>query len=368
MLSGLLDLALRHRIPVLVAVLAMAGTGVWAFKQLKLEAYPDISDTGVVVVTLYPGFAAEEVEQQVTIPIERASINTARLTSRRSRTIFGLSIVELTFAEAPTTTSRASWSSRSCGTPACPMASRRPWRLYPRASASSTGYVLVGDGYDAMQLQGAAGLGRHASGCCRSRGVADVTTSGPRPAVRDPARSPRPSTSTSSALRQVADAVKNNSRNAGGRAPDDGPRSRSPSAAPGLIRSRRRHREHRPRRAEERSGLRSRRRACAGGASPADRDLRDQSRSAGAQAASRVSCCCAAVGKRQRGAGSGSTRRSTSSAATRLPQGSGSCPSTTGPSWSRARSTRSPACLIEGFVVIVAGAPLLAGQPAARRC
>src|SRR5258705_13195142 len=99
MLSGLLDLALRHRIPVLVAVLAMAGTGVWAFKQLKLEAYPDISDTGVVVVTLYPGFAAEEVEQQVTIPIERGLNNTARLTTRRSRTIFGLSIVELTFAE-----------------------------------------------------------------------------------------------------------------------------------------------------------------------------------------------------------------------------------------------------------------------------
>ncbi|HET9925380.1 MAG TPA: efflux RND transporter permease subunit, partial [Methylomirabilota bacterium] len=99
MLAGLLGLALRHRVPVLVAVLAMAGAGVWAFKQLKLEAYPDISDTGVVVVTLYPGFAAEEVEQQVTIPIERALNNTARLISRRSRTIFGLSIVELTFAE-----------------------------------------------------------------------------------------------------------------------------------------------------------------------------------------------------------------------------------------------------------------------------
>jgi heavy metal efflux system protein len=52
MLSGLLDLALRRRLAVLVAVLAMAGAGVWAFKQLKLEAYPDISDTGVVVVTL----------------------------------------------------------------------------------------------------------------------------------------------------------------------------------------------------------------------------------------------------------------------------------------------------------------------------
>src|SRR5215468_1742853 len=99
MLAGLLGLALRHRVPVLVAVLAMAGAGIWAFKQLKLEAYPDISDTGVVVVTLYPGFAAEEVEQQVTVPIERALNNTPDVIARRSRTIFGLSVVELTFTD-----------------------------------------------------------------------------------------------------------------------------------------------------------------------------------------------------------------------------------------------------------------------------
>ena len=49
---------------------AAAALGLWSFQQLKIEAYPDISDTQVVVVTLYPGRAAEEVEQQVTVPIE----------------------------------------------------------------------------------------------------------------------------------------------------------------------------------------------------------------------------------------------------------------------------------------------------------
>src|SRR5262244_1818697 len=73
--------------------------GAWSFGQLKLEAYPDISDPGVVVITPYPGFAAEEVEQQVTIPIERALNNTPNVIARRSRTIFGLSVVELTFAD-----------------------------------------------------------------------------------------------------------------------------------------------------------------------------------------------------------------------------------------------------------------------------
>jgi AcrB/AcrD/AcrF family len=52
-----------------------------------------------------PGFAAEEVEQQVTIPIERALNNTPNVISRRSRTIFGLSVVELTFEDEPMTIS-----------------------------------------------------------------------------------------------------------------------------------------------------------------------------------------------------------------------------------------------------------------------
>src|SRR5206468_8092268 len=75
----------------------LVALGIWSFQQLQIEAYPDISDTQVVVITLYPGRAAEEVEQQVTIPIERALNSTPNVIARRSRTIFGLSVVELTF-------------------------------------------------------------------------------------------------------------------------------------------------------------------------------------------------------------------------------------------------------------------------------
>ncbi len=82
---------------VLIGV-GLIGLGIWAFGQLKLEAYPDISDTQVVVVSQFPGRAAEEVEQQVTIPIERGLNSTPNVIARRSRTIFGLSVVELTFA------------------------------------------------------------------------------------------------------------------------------------------------------------------------------------------------------------------------------------------------------------------------------
>ena len=75
----------------------MAGFGFWSFLQLRIEAYPDISDTQVVVVTQSSGHAAEEMEQQVTIPIERVLNNVPGIIARRSRTIFGLSVVELTF-------------------------------------------------------------------------------------------------------------------------------------------------------------------------------------------------------------------------------------------------------------------------------
>ena len=98
-MAGLLPYALHHRLLTFVLGLGLVGLGLYSLQQLSVEAYPDISDTGVVVITVHPGNASEEVEQQVTIPIERALNNVPQVIARRSRTIFGLSVVELTFAE-----------------------------------------------------------------------------------------------------------------------------------------------------------------------------------------------------------------------------------------------------------------------------
>jgi cobalt-zinc-cadmium resistance protein CzcA len=97
MIGRLLRFALQQRFITIVLTLAMIGLGVYCFQQLKVEAYPDISDTQVVVITTSPGHAAEEMEQQITIPIERALNSVPNLIARRSRTIYGLSVVELTF-------------------------------------------------------------------------------------------------------------------------------------------------------------------------------------------------------------------------------------------------------------------------------
>ena len=97
MIAKLLRLALHQRFLSILMGLLLVGIGLWAFKQLSIEAYPDISDTQVVVITLYPGHAAEEIEQQVSVPVERALNSVPSVIARRSRTIFGLSVVELTF-------------------------------------------------------------------------------------------------------------------------------------------------------------------------------------------------------------------------------------------------------------------------------
>jgi cobalt-zinc-cadmium resistance protein CzcA len=97
-IAKLMRFAFEQRFVTVLFGIAMVGMGIWAFGQLKVEAYPDISDTQVVVVTLFPGRAAEEVEQQVTVPIERVLNSVPHVIARRSRTIFGLSVVELTFS------------------------------------------------------------------------------------------------------------------------------------------------------------------------------------------------------------------------------------------------------------------------------
>jgi cobalt-zinc-cadmium resistance protein CzcA len=97
MMNHLVASAIRQRFLVLLAAIALTAAGIWSFRQLDVEAYPDLSETQVVVITLVPGHAAEEIERQVTVPVERALQGVPRAIGRRSRTIFGLSVVDITF-------------------------------------------------------------------------------------------------------------------------------------------------------------------------------------------------------------------------------------------------------------------------------
>ena len=99
MLDHLITFALRQRVFVLLAALALAVFGWNAMTTLPIEAFPDVQDVQVQVVTQYLGQAPEEVERSVTLPIEREMSGVPRMTQLRSVSITGLSIVTLTFAD-----------------------------------------------------------------------------------------------------------------------------------------------------------------------------------------------------------------------------------------------------------------------------
>ncbi|QIH32567.1 CusA/CzcA family heavy metal efflux RND transporter [Sphingobacterium sp. DR205] len=81
------------------AFLLIAFFGYYAWKQLTVEAYPDIADVSSQIVTQVPGLAAEEMEQQITIPIEQAINGLPGMEVMRSKTTFGLSMVTIVFKD-----------------------------------------------------------------------------------------------------------------------------------------------------------------------------------------------------------------------------------------------------------------------------
>jgi cobalt-zinc-cadmium resistance protein CzcA len=106
MIRALVDFALNNRFVVIALAILTLGWGAISFHNLPVEAYPDIADNYVTVITQWPGRAAEEVEQQVTIPIEIQMNGIPHLSHLRSESIFGLSFVLLVFDD----TSNNDWN------------------------------------------------------------------------------------------------------------------------------------------------------------------------------------------------------------------------------------------------------------------
>lgn len=96
-MKALIRTMLQYRVIALIAMAAWLGLGVWAVTHLDIEAYPDPSPPLVEVITQNPAWSAEEMEQQVTVPIESALNGIPRLEYVRSTSLFGLSDVKLYF-------------------------------------------------------------------------------------------------------------------------------------------------------------------------------------------------------------------------------------------------------------------------------
>src|ERR1022692_3950413 len=91
--------ALRHRAIVLALLAIFVFAGISAFKRLPVEAYPDVTNVQVQIITLFPGHAGEEVERLVTIPVENEMNGIPKRASLRSISLFGLSVVTIVFED-----------------------------------------------------------------------------------------------------------------------------------------------------------------------------------------------------------------------------------------------------------------------------
>jgi cobalt-zinc-cadmium resistance protein CzcA len=99
MIARIVAFALQQRFITLAMVVALTAAGIVSFVRLPIEAYPDVADVEVDVITLWPGHAAEEVERHITLQLEKELNGIAHVTFLRSFSSFGLSNIRILFAD-----------------------------------------------------------------------------------------------------------------------------------------------------------------------------------------------------------------------------------------------------------------------------
>src|SRR5277367_4884164 len=97
MIRNLVDFALSNRFLILALAVLLLIWGAISFHQLPVEAYPDVANNYVTVITQWPGISAEQIEQQVSVPIEIVMNGIPHLSSLRSTSLAGLSSVTMIF-------------------------------------------------------------------------------------------------------------------------------------------------------------------------------------------------------------------------------------------------------------------------------
>src|ERR1700688_348260 len=97
MIRRAVDFALQNRFLVLAAALVLFAWGAISFHQLPVEAYPDVANNYVEIITQWPGIGAEQIEQQVTVPLEIVMNGIPGVVHLRSFSLFGLSDLKLIF-------------------------------------------------------------------------------------------------------------------------------------------------------------------------------------------------------------------------------------------------------------------------------
>ena len=154
MLKRLIDFSLHQPLLIIFMTLLLVAAGLSAFRTVPIEAYPDVGDVQATVITLYPGHASNEVEKQVTTPIEIALSGLPHAVRIFSHTQFGLSYVVVTFDDkVDDYFARQQVNERLTGIDGLPAGLQPSLAPLSTAIGEIFRYRLVGDGLDATELR-----------------------------------------------------------------------------------------------------------------------------------------------------------------------------------------------------------------------
>jgi cobalt-zinc-cadmium resistance protein CzcA len=154
MIEKLTVTSLRHRALVVMAMVLFLFAGINAYRELPVEAYPDVTNVSFQVVTLFPGHAAEEVERLVTIPLESSLNGIPHRLYIRSISLFGLSQITLVFEDGTDNGMVRNLASQLIGTVNLPPGAQA--NLSPDATAIGEIYrytLRAPEGFPAVELR-----------------------------------------------------------------------------------------------------------------------------------------------------------------------------------------------------------------------
>jgi len=153
MIKRVVNLALHQPLFVVLMAILFMGGGLVAFHHLPIEAFPDVSDIQVNVITLYPGRAPEEVEKQVTMALETVLNGLPHMVRMFSHTQFGLSFIMLTFDEQTTDAQARQQTLERLTTADLPPGALPQLAPLSTAIGEIYRYVLHGDGVNTRDLR-----------------------------------------------------------------------------------------------------------------------------------------------------------------------------------------------------------------------
>jgi cobalt-zinc-cadmium resistance protein CzcA len=153
MIKRIVSFALHQPLFIVLMVIIFIGGGVAAFVNLPIEAFPDVSDIQVNVITLYPGRAPEEVEKQVTIPLETALNGMPHAVRLFSHTQFGLSYIVVTFDDHTTDMIARQQTLERLTTVDVPPDAQPQLQPLSTAIGEIFRYRVKGDGYSTRELR-----------------------------------------------------------------------------------------------------------------------------------------------------------------------------------------------------------------------